>query len=216
MAEPYAGGDSNGAESTAVYSARIVEDRTVHDTANGSSDAVTTARFAVSVAQGSEHVKPKEAMGTRGSPAAGLTTGEDKHYTKVEDHSKDEDLPMLDKEMIDHADDDLDPAAEPADALETPNGMDDTIDPEEDELSPPPDSPIDEPELTSRGSSVPANVLEDEIVVGTKANKHLSAKPSPVHPASEHEDVEMDDAEEESVASQKRKRASTLMDMPDE
>ena len=60
MAEPYAGGDSDGAESTTVYSARIVEDRTVHDTANGSSDAVTTAHSAVSVTQDPEHVKPKE------------------------------------------------------------------------------------------------------------------------------------------------------------
>ena len=65
MAEPYAGGDSDGAESTTVYSTRIVEDRTVHDTANGSSDAVTTAHFAVSVTQDPEHVKPKEYVCSR-------------------------------------------------------------------------------------------------------------------------------------------------------
>ncbi|KAK0704724.1 hypothetical protein B0H67DRAFT_557471 [Lasiosphaeris hirsuta] len=80
-------------------------------------------------------------------------------------------------------------------------------------LSTPPDSPIspiDEP--MSRTPSVPINA-EDEIVVGTNAHKRLINKPStsPVQVVSEP-DIEMEDAEDESLAPQKRKRTSTFAD----
>ncbi|KAK3344407.1 hypothetical protein B0T25DRAFT_522350 [Lasiosphaeria hispida] len=81
-------------------------------------------------------------------------------------------------------------------------------------LSTPPDSPIsptDEP--TSRTPSVPINA-EDEIVVGTNAHKRLVNKPSssPLQLVSEPDDVDMEDAEDESLAPQKRKRTSTFVD----
>ena len=94
------------------------------------------------------------------------------------------------------------------------------------ELTPPPDTPESlSPEISpasisppgepmSRTSSLPLNVLEDEIVVGTNANKHLLLnKPSPRRLVSESLDVDMDDVDDESVASQKRKRTSTYSDM---
>ena len=71
----------------------------------------------------------------------------------------------------------------------------------------------------SRTPSIPLNGLEDEkdeIVVGTNANKHLLSKASPPLTVSEHVDVDMDDAEDESVASQKRKRASVYAGQADE
>lgn len=92
------------------------------------------------------------------------------------------------------------------------------------ELTPPPDtppsasldsvSPVAEP--MSRDPSVPVNALEDEIVVGTNANKKLLHKDSSLRTVSEPDDVDMDDIEQESVASQKRKRTSTYIETPDE
>jgi len=105
--------------------------------------------------------------------------------------------------------------------------IDDDINNEE--LTPPPDtpvslspsmspasvSPVDEP--MSRTPSIPANALEDEkdeIVVGT--NKHLH-KASPAQAPSEPADMDMDDVEDESVALPKRKRVSTsYADLADE
>lgn len=109
-------------------------------------------------------------------------------------------------------------SVEPVKAPEKTNGnglegFDSILDLEDnnDDLSPPPDSPI-EPEPLTRGSSVPANLLEDEIVVGTNVNQHSASKPSPLRAASETEDLEMDDVGDETLASQKRKRASTWLD----
>jgi hypothetical protein len=71
-------------------------------------------------------------------------------------------------------------------------------------------SHIEEP--MSRTPSIPANAPEDEkdeIVVGTNANKHLLSKASPLQAPSEPADIDMDDAEDASVTSQKRKRNST-------
>jgi len=92
------------------------------------------------------------------------------------------------------------------------------------ELTPPPDtppsasldsfSPVAEP--MTRDPSVLVNALEDEIVVGTNANKKLLHKDSPLRIVSEPDDVDMDDIEQESVASQKRKRTSTYIETPDE
>ncbi|KAK1832122.1 hypothetical protein QBC39DRAFT_75101 [Podospora conica] len=150
-------------------------------------------------------------MGNTDSPAVALT---------------DEDDSMNGNETIDYSNVAPKPSSEPVEAPENINGngsildIDDNNDNDE-ELSPPPDSPIDispidEPEPMSRGSSARANLLEDEIVVGTNAIQHLTSKPSPLRAASEAEDLEMDDVDDEALISQKRKRASTWLDPAEE
>jgi len=58
MAETITGSGADGSESTTVYSStRVVEDRTV-DTSKSSSNVVTAAQFALSVAE--EDVKTEE------------------------------------------------------------------------------------------------------------------------------------------------------------
>ncbi|KAK0651459.1 hypothetical protein B0T16DRAFT_386884 [Cercophora newfieldiana] len=110
-------------------------------------------------------------------------------------------------------------------------GVDIDDDLNNEELTPPPDTPVsvspstspasvsavDEP--MSRTPSMTANALEDEkdeIVVGTNANKHLLHKASPTLALSETADIDMDDVEDESIASQKRKRVSTYADLAEE
>lgn len=87
------------------------------------------------------------------------------------------------------------------------NGGNNNEDANED-LTPPPDSPVED--TISRTSSAPPNVLEDEIVVGTKANNANKTSPGRVTP--EPEDVIMGNAEEKplSVQNSKRRRASGL------
>ncbi|KAK3371347.1 hypothetical protein B0T24DRAFT_316560 [Lasiosphaeria ovina] len=87
------------------------------------------------------------------------------------------------------------------------------------ELTPPPDSPIDE--TMSQSSSPIVNALEDEIVVGTKSNNsnsHNNLKSSPIRVTSDQEDVDMDDVETHSTVAQypKRKRTSVYQDLAED
>ncbi|KAK4132948.1 hypothetical protein BT67DRAFT_479917 [Trichocladium antarcticum] len=87
--------------------------------------------------------------------------------------------------------------------------IEDNTEDNNDELTPPPDSPIEE--LMSCVPSVQPNTLEDEIVVGTNTNNN---KPPPFRVMSEAEDIAMADVEPDATPStgnqSKRKRVSAI------
>lgn len=67
---------------------------------------------------------------------------------------------------------------------------------------------------SSISSHVPANILEDEIVVGTKIN---GVQSSPIHVVSEQEDIDMEDrGHSQEPSYPKRKRSSTYIDLEEE
>ncbi|KAL8282160.1 hypothetical protein RB597_009726 [Gaeumannomyces tritici] len=111
----------------------------------------------------------------------------------------DEDLPP--KESVE----DMSPTSAPPSVEPVADKDDDSSHEDNDDLdnlTPPPDSPSPVPTIPTA-----SNNLQDEIVVGTKAN---GAKASPVPIASDPEDAEMEDVEEQPLSSHypKRKRNS--------
>ncbi|KAH6847870.1 hypothetical protein B0I37DRAFT_310416 [Chaetomium sp. MPI-CAGE-AT-0009] len=101
--------------------------------------------------------------------------------------------PNSSNNLINHEDNKPDSSTDTTDDIDLDNN---------EELTPPPDSPIED--TLSHSSSIPPNILQDEIVVGTNAH----SKPSPPR-VLETEDVVMGEAEDKPIIQHaKRKRVS--------
>ncbi|KAK3683755.1 hypothetical protein B0T22DRAFT_483575 [Podospora appendiculata] len=137
------------------------------------------------------------------------------HVEEEEDDINNEDLtPPPDSPVDETLDDTLDePVGDPAD-----NSLVEVVD---DAIDDPADDPVDD--TLSHTSSPQVNILEDEIVVGTKSNSNntnmKSLSKSPLPPAaSETEDVEMIEPEEQAPVAlyPKRKRTANYTNLSDD